>query len=174
MWKSRAGCGPALALFPAITLLVAQNESECCCYGAIEQQNVWSAAVMKILILGGTVFLGRRLVDAALTRGHEVTLFNRGQHNPDLYPQVEKLRGDRDGNLSALEGRRWDAVIDPSGYAPRLVRASAELLAESVDHYSFISSLSVYRDTRSPGFDESTAIATIEDPTNEDVQQNYG
>src|SRR5687767_951070 len=113
---------------------------------------------MKILILGGTVFLGRHLVDAALSRGHEVTLFNRGQHNPDLYPQVEKLRGDRDGNLSALEGRRWDAVIDPSGYVPRLVRVSAELLAENVDHYSFISSLSVYSDTRSPGFDESSAL----------------
>jgi 2'-hydroxyisoflavone reductase len=129
---------------------------------------------MKILILGGTVFLGRHLVDAALVRGHEVTLFNRGQHHPDLYPQVEKLRGDRDGNLAALECRRWDAVIDPSGYVPRLVRASAELLAANVGHYSFISSLSVYGDTRSPGLDESTAIATMEDPTVEDVQKNYG
>jgi len=129
---------------------------------------------MKILILGGTVFLGRHLVDAALARGHEVTLFNRGQHNPELYPQVEKLRGDRDGNLAALEGRRWDAVIDPSGYVPRLVRASAELLAEHVGHYTFISSLSVYDDTRSPGFDESTALAAMEDPASEDVQQNYG
>lgn len=129
---------------------------------------------MKVLILGGTVFLGRHLADAALARGHEVTLFNRGQHNPDLYPQVEKLRGDRDGDLTALEGRRWDAVIDPSGYVPRLVRASAELLAANVGHYTFISSLSVYGDTRSPGLDESTALATMEDPTNEEVQQNYG
>lgn len=75
----------------------------------------------KLLILGGTVFLGRHLVDAALARGHAVTLFNRGQHNPELFPAVEKLRGDRDGNLAALRGRSWDAVIDTCGYsqAPR-------------------------------------------------------
>lgn len=95
---------------------------------------------MNLLILGGSVFLGRHLVDAALARGHEVTLFNRGQHNPELFPALEKLRGDRDGDLSALAGRRWDAVIDPSGYVPRLVRASAELLAEAVEHYTFVSS----------------------------------
>jgi 2'-hydroxyisoflavone reductase len=129
---------------------------------------------MKILILGGTVFLGRHLVDAALARGHEVTLFNRGQHNPELYPDVEKLRGDRDGDLMALEGRRWDAVIDPSGYVPRIVRASAALLAPNVGHYSFISSVSVYGDTRTPGMDESTPVATMEDPTNESVQEYYG
>ena len=130
---------------------------------------------MKILILGGTVFLGRHLVDAALARGHEVTLFNRGQHNPELYPQVEKLRGDRDGNLSALEGRRWDAAIDTSGYVPRIVRASAELLAPNVGHYTFVSSLSVYGDTRAPGMDESTPLATMEeDPDSEEVQKYYG
>src|SRR5947209_20587625 len=105
---------------------------------------------VRILILGGTVFLGRHLVDAALAHGHTVTLFNRGQHNPELYPQVEKLRGDRDGDLDALKGRRWDAVIDTSGYVPRIVRASAEMLAESVDHYTFISSLSVYADFSQP------------------------
>ena len=70
---------------------------------------------VNLLILGGTVFLGRHTVEAALARGHEVTLFNRGQHGPELFPDVEKLRGNRDGDLSALEGRRWDAVIDPSG-----------------------------------------------------------
>ena len=74
---------------------------------------------MQILILGGTVFLGRHLVEAALARGHDVTLFNRGQHNPELFPQVEKLRGDRDGDLAALAGRRFDAAIDTSGYLPR-------------------------------------------------------
>jgi 2'-hydroxyisoflavone reductase len=67
---------------------------------------------MKILILGGTIFVGRHLVQAALKRGHEITLFNRGQHNRELFAEVEKLRGLRDGNLKALEGRRWDAVID--------------------------------------------------------------
>lgn len=99
---------------------------------------------MKILIIGGTIFLGRHLVDAARERGHAVTLFNRGQHNTDLFPDVEKLRGDRDGGLDALRGRRWDAVIDTCGSFPRVVRASAELLAEAVGHYTFISTMSVY------------------------------
>src|SRR5213596_3392250 len=69
---------------------------------------------MNLLILGGTIFLGRYLVESALARGHRVTLFNRGQHSPELYPAVEKLRGDRDGALGALRGRRWDAVVDTS------------------------------------------------------------
>ena len=99
---------------------------------------------MRLLVLGGTKFLGRGIVDAALASGHDVTLFNRGQTNPGLYPDVESLRGDRDGDLSALAGREWDAVIDPSGYFPRLVRASAELLRGSVGHYVFVSSISVY------------------------------
>ena len=88
---------------------------------------------MKLLILGGTVFLGRALAEVALARGHEVTLFNRGQHNPELFPEAEKLRGDRDGDLGALKGRRWDAAIDTCGYVPRAVRASAGLLADSID-----------------------------------------
>ena len=98
---------------------------------------------MRLLVLGGTKFLGRGIVDAALERGHDVTLFNRGRTNPELYPEVERLRGDRDGDLDALAGRTWDAVIDPSGYVPRVVRASAELLRES-GHYIFVSSISVY------------------------------
>ena len=81
---------------------------------------------MNLLILGGTVFLGRHVVEAALARGHQVTLFNRGQSNPELFPDVEKLQGDRDGDLTALEGRRWDAVVDTCGFVPRVVRASAE------------------------------------------------
>src|ERR1043166_5851824 len=75
-----------------------------------------ASTTMKILILGGTVFLGRHLVESALTKGHEVTLFNRGRQHPELFPQVEKLRGSREGDLEALRGRRWDAAIDPSGY----------------------------------------------------------
>src|SRR5512140_3592660 len=96
---------------------------------------------MKLLVLGGTIFLGRHVVTAALARGHAVTLFNRGQHNPELFPAVEKLRGNRDGGLEPLRGRRWDAVVDPSGYVPRLVRASAQLLADAVEHYTFVSSV---------------------------------
>ncbi len=129
---------------------------------------------MKLLILGGTKFLGRHLVEAALARGHEVTLFNRGQHNPGLFPQVETLIGDRDGKLDALRGRRWNAVIDTSGYVPRIVRMSAELLADAVEHYTFISTVSVYRLDK-PAVDEQGAIGTIEDETNEEfLGPNYG
>ena len=96
---------------------------------------------MRLLVLGGTKFLGRAAVEAALARGHEVTLFNRGETNPELFPEAEKLRGDRDGRpLERSKGREWDAVLDPSGYVPRLVRASAEALAGSVGHYLFVSS----------------------------------
>src|SRR5512143_3077396 len=110
---------------------------------------------MKLLILGGTVFLGRHVVDYALARGHEVTLFNRGKQNADLFPQVEKLRGDRDGKLDALRGRRWDAVVDTSGYVPRIVSMSARLLAPEVGRYLFVSTISVYADTIPAGSDES-------------------
>jgi 2'-hydroxyisoflavone reductase len=116
---------------------------------------------MKLLILGGTKFLGRYLVEEALARGHEVTLFNRGQLNPELFPEVEKLRGDRDGGLDALRGGRWDAVIDPSGYSPRVVRDSARLLSDAAEHYTFVSSQSAYRDTSVPGVDESYPVGTI-------------
>ena len=129
---------------------------------------------MKLLVLGGTKFLGRAAVEAALARGDEVTLFNRGETNPELFPDVEKVRGDRDGDLSALEGREWDAVIDPSGYVPRVVRASAEALQSSVGHYLFVSSESVYAEPYEPGFDETAATVALEDPTSEDVMRDYG
>jgi 2'-hydroxyisoflavone reductase len=130
---------------------------------------------MEILILGGTVFLGRALVEAALNNGHRLTLFNRGHTNPGLFPQVERLTGDRAGDLSALGGRRWEAVIDTCGYVPRLVRRSAELLAGSVQHYTFVSSLSVYADTSQTGIDESAPVGVIDDPTVEEVNgETYG
>jgi 2'-hydroxyisoflavone reductase len=116
---------------------------------------------MHVLVLGGTVFLGRHLVAAALARGHAVTLFNRGEHNPDLFPEVQKLRGNRDGALDVLDGRRWDAVIDPSGYVPRIVGASARRLAESADHYTFISSLSVYKLPYAGVLDETAPLETL-------------
>ena len=99
---------------------------------------------MKLLMLGGTKFLGRATVEEALARGHEVTLFNRGKTSPELFLEVERLRGDRAGDLSALEGRTWDTVVDPSGFVPHVVRASAELLVDAVGHYVFVSSISVY------------------------------
>jgi len=123
---------------------------------------------MKLLVLGGTKFLGRHVVEAALARGDEVTIFNRGLHNAELFPEVEKLRGDRDGGLEVLRGRLWDAVVDTSGYVPRVVRASAELLADAVDLYVFISSVSVYADYRQPN-DEESPVGTLEDETVEEV-----
>jgi 2'-hydroxyisoflavone reductase len=128
----------------------------------------------RILILGGTGFLGPALVEAARPRGHVLTLFNRGKTRPELFPDVEKLRGDRDGKLDALRGRRWDAVVDTSGYVPRVVRMSAELLAPSVSQYVFISSISVYRDDLAPGSDESAPLATMPDPASEEVKEHYG
>ncbi|HEX7735035.1 MAG TPA: NAD-dependent epimerase/dehydratase family protein [Ktedonobacteraceae bacterium] len=116
---------------------------------------------MKILILGGTIFLGRHLVEAALARGHEITLFNRGEHAPDLYPQVEQLRGDRRRDLAVLQGRKWDAVIDTSGYVPSSVSSSAQRLAGAVGQYVFISSISVYADVSMAGMDESAPVSPI-------------
>jgi 2'-hydroxyisoflavone reductase len=128
----------------------------------------------RILILGGTGFLGPETVEVARARGHTVTLFNRGKTRPHLFPDVEKLQGDRDGQLDALRGRTWDAVIDSSGYVPRIVRTSAELLAPSVGRYLFVSSISVYRDDLPAGADETAPVAALEDPASEDVRAHYG
>ena len=117
---------------------------------------------MKLLVLGGTKFLGRATVEGALARGHEVTLFNRGETNPELFAEAEKLRGDRDGDLAALEGRSWDAVVDPSGFVPHVVRASAELLADAVGHYVFVSSISVYAEQSGLNTEDS-AVGEIGD-----------
>lgn len=125
---------------------------------------------MKVLVLGGSLFLGRHLVEAALDRGHEVTVFNRGMTNPELYPEVEHLHGDRDaGELQALETGTWDAAIDTSARVPRWIRDSTELLAERVRHYTFISSGSVYADTRSAGTDESAPVFELEDDAAEEI-----
>jgi len=130
---------------------------------------------MKILVLGGTIFLGRHLIEEGLRRGHEFTLFNRGQHDPELFPEVEKLRGDRQEDLSLLGGRQWEAAIDTSGYVPRVVRDSARLLSETVNHYTFISSLSVYAEDVSPGTDESGRTGKLADETIEEITaETYG
>lgn len=130
---------------------------------------------MDLLILGGTLFVGREIVEAALARGHRVTLFHRGTTNAALFPDVEHLHGDRDGGLAALEGRRWDAVIDTCGYVPRIVGASARLLTQAVSHYTFISSMSVYADHSTPGTDESGAVGTLTDPADETFNgETYG
>ncbi|GAC1565286.1 MAG: SDR family oxidoreductase [Ktedonobacteraceae bacterium] len=130
---------------------------------------------MKLLLIGGTGFLGRHLVAAALGRGHELTLFNRGQRGPRLFPAVEQLHGNRDGELSLLHGRRWDAVIDTCGYVPRVVGASAQAVTNSTEHYTFISSISVYADFSKVDIDEKAPVATLTDERVEDVtNETYG
>jgi 2'-hydroxyisoflavone reductase len=116
---------------------------------------------MNLLILGGTRFLGRHLVTAALNRNHQVTLFNRGNHPAEISPDVETIHGDRNNDLAKLKGRRWDAVIDTSGYLPRAVKASAEVLSAAVDRYVFISSQSVYGDLSRVGVDETAPLASL-------------
>jgi len=136
---------------------------------------------MKILILGGTRFLGRHLVDAALARNHEVTLFNRGKTNPDLYPEIETMIGDRDGGVSGFAGRHWDVVIDTCGYVPRIVRNSAQALADAVMQYVFISSISVYADETTVSIhandeiDENSPVGVIENESIEEITgETYG
>lgn len=129
---------------------------------------------MNLLVMGGTLFLGRAVVDRALELGIDVTLFNRGKTNPGLYPDVENLVGDRDGDLSALQGRSFDAVIDTSGYFPRQVRALVGALDGNIGHYTFVSTVSVYADNSTVGADESAAVETIEDPAVEELGPKYG
>jgi 2'-hydroxyisoflavone reductase len=129
-----------------------------------------------ILMLGGTGFLGPQTVEAALRRGHKVTLFNRGRTRPGLFPDLEKLHGDRDkDDLKALEGRRWDAVVDTSANVPRWVKKAAAVLGPNIGHYIYVSSISVYPDMSKPGTDETAPVATIDDPTTEKIDgRTYG
>src|SRR5258705_7962524 len=108
------------------------------------------SAPLRILVLGGTRFIGPPIVEAALARGHAVTLFNRGQTNPELFPQCEKLRGDRDGDMSALDGRDWDVVIDTWTDMPRHVYSAAHLLGPHVQQYVYVSSLNAVLDLSKP------------------------
>jgi 2'-hydroxyisoflavone reductase len=164
-----------------------------------------AAKSLRILILGGTGFLGPACTESAIARGHSVTHFNsgrteelrRGAGRPSVVPAgVEQLYGNRDPNktaddrksegkpdapkdpnspkgLTQLQGKSWDAVIDTSGYFPRMVKASAELLAPRIKQYLFISTISVYKDTSTPNFDETAPLATLEDPATEDMGKDY-
>jgi nucleoside-diphosphate-sugar epimerase len=133
-----------------------------------------SRRALRILFIGGTGFIGPHMVRRAQARGHTVSLFNRGRTNAHLFPDVEKFIGDRDGGLDVLRGHSWDAVIDTSGYVPRVVRESAELLRDIVDRYLFISTGDVYADFEKIGLDEDYTLDTIEDPTSEDPGRFYG
>jgi nucleoside-diphosphate-sugar epimerase len=128
---------------------------------------------MRLLVLGGTLFLGRHIVEAAQARGHELTLFNRGRTDPQPITGVEQIHGDREHDLPRLAGRSWDAVIDTSGYLPRVVGASAQALAETVDRYVFVSSISAYGTFGEPGLDECAPTAPDPPPGTEDVLAHY-
>lgn len=127
-----------------------------------------SSRQLSILVLGGTRFSGPHIVGEALRRGHSVTLFNRGVTNAHLFPDLERIKGDRGGTLEGLADRRWDAVIDASGYVPRHVENSARLLAPNVSYYLFISSVSAYADL-SGANNEDSPLATLEDESVEEV-----
>lgn len=130
---------------------------------------------LRVLILGGTGFIGPHFVESLQARGHTLTLFNRGKRNADLFPKLETLIGDRNGGLDALRNRDWDVVIDNSGYVPRHVKASAELLKDRVQRYVFISSISAYADLSKPNIAEDYPTAKLADPSVEQVTgETYG
>jgi 2'-hydroxyisoflavone reductase len=130
---------------------------------------------MRILIIGGTRFFGRHLVETALSHGHDVTLFNRGKSNPDLFPQLETIIGDREHDINKLDHRIWDAVIDVAGYVPRIVRLSAEVLKENVGRYVFISTISVYDNFKKVGINELDPVGKLQDETVEEITgETYG
>ncbi|MEM6996143.1 MAG: NAD-dependent epimerase/dehydratase family protein [Myxococcota bacterium] len=126
----------------------------------------------RLLILGGTGFLGPHVVEAAIERGYGVTLFNRGQTNPHLFPDLEKLRGDRNVDVSALEGREFEIVIDTSGYFPRQVEATLAALGTGAGRYLFVSSISAFADLSKPGLSETAASAPMPDPYSEAMPQD--
>jgi 2'-hydroxyisoflavone reductase len=166
--RAGLGTGAALALSPGLFAAPAP------CFRP-------PAAPKKLLILGGTRFLGPQVVRAAQEGGWHVTLFNRGRSNPELFPELEKLRGDRDRNdLDALKGGRWDVVVDTSGYVPAHVRAAAEILADRVGLYVFISTISVYADPSVENLDEEAPVLTLEPSeieavrTMREVSRHYG
>lgn len=130
---------------------------------------------MKLLILGGTRFLGRHLAEQALQRGHQVTLLHRGRSGPGLFRQAEHRIADRDGDLSVLDHGQWDAAVDTSAYVPRQVRAVAERLAGRVGQYQLVSSISVYAAFDQPVLEENAALQVLDDPATESVNgETYG
>lgn len=129
---------------------------------------------MKVLMIGGTRFLGRHLVMALQARHHDVTLFNRGITAPGLFDDVEEIHGDREQHLDRLAGRRWDAVIDTCGYLPRVVRATCVALQGAVERYVFVSSISAYARFDVEQIDEDAPLAELNDPAVENVATHYG
>jgi len=133
------------------------------------------AKALKVLILGGTGFIGPHFVDVLTAGGHQISLFNRGKRDPEIREGIEQLLGDRDGQIDSLKGRDWDVVIDNSGYKPSQVRLTTDLLKDHVKHYIFISSIAVYSDFAKAGIDEDYKLAVLKDPTSEVVTgESYG
>lgn len=130
---------------------------------------------MRILVIGGTRFVGREIVESALTDGHEVTVFHRGVTGPDLFPGVEHLLGDRFADLGLLAGREWDATVDVCAYVPRAVNELATALGGHGGQHVFISTVSVYAPPPGPGLTEGAELIELEDPTTEVVtDRTYG
>jgi 2'-hydroxyisoflavone reductase len=130
---------------------------------------------MRILIIGGTAFVGRHITQAAIDAGHNVTLFNRGQTGPALFPRAEHLTGDRNEDLSALAADSWDATVDVCAYLPKQVRSLAEALAGRGGQHLFISTVSVYQAPVQPGYPEDAPLAVLADPQTEQVtNETYG
>jgi 2'-hydroxyisoflavone reductase len=130
---------------------------------------------VKLLLIGGTSFMGRAAVEIAVERGHEVTVFHRGEREPDQLSPVEHIHGDRDGGIGALRGRSWDAALDTCGFVPRVVRDSARLLADAVGTYGFVSSLSALPDDTLAGANEDTSIHQPPFPDTEEItEESYG
>ena len=130
---------------------------------------------MRILVVGGTRFVGKHLVEQALARGHEVTLFHRGHTGMDLFPDLEHRFGDRNTDLSALADGEWDATIDTCAYVPRQVHDLADVLRGRGGHHLLVSSVSVYATPEGPGIDEDAALIELDDPTTEEVTgETYG
>jgi 2'-hydroxyisoflavone reductase len=130
---------------------------------------------MRILLIGGTRFIGRSVVESALDAGHDVTIFHRGQHGSDLFPEVEHRIGDRNSDLSSLAGGSWDATVDTCAYFPRQVHELADVLGDRGGHYQQVSSVSAYASPSSRGYREEAPLAVLDDPDVEEVtEETYG
>lgn len=172
MTNRRQFLGGAAALLAAPRLASASRAA----YQGVEP----AREPLEILFLGGTGFIGPHQIEYALARGHEVTMFNRGRRGGMYGNRVEELIGDRDANvgdgLKSLEGdRRWDVVVDNSGYVPRHVRDSAELLKDRCDRYVYVSTVAVYDYDESPSLDRSGPMLPAPEPSTEQVtSETYG
>jgi 2'-hydroxyisoflavone reductase len=168
----------AAALTAATTSAISQETDDAAPSAVPSKPKNLAAKPLKVLVLGGTGFVGPAVVESALERGHTLTLFNRGKTNPQLFPGVEKLQGDRDVDkapgLTALKGRTWDAVVDTWTQNPKYVKSAAELLTGSVGQYLFVSTISVYSDFKA-GIGEDGPLHQLKDPADtSNSPEGYG